>query len=100
MKFRVCKVSEVDVGSMKSFMVDGRELLFTNVEGSIFCMENMCPHRQARLSDGLLEGEQVICGHHGAEFNVKTGKVSFPMPIPDAKVFQVEVVGDEVFVHL
>jgi len=43
-------------------------LLYRNTDGSIVAMEDICPHRSARLSSGEREGDLVRCLYHGLEF--------------------------------
>jgi phenylpropionate dioxygenase-like ring-hydroxylating dioxygenase large terminal subunit len=36
-------------------------------------MDDRCPHRFAPLSMGYVEGDRVVCGYHGLEFDSSTG---------------------------
>ncbi|NOR80829.1 MAG: Rieske 2Fe-2S domain-containing protein [Methyloprofundus sp.] len=43
--------------------------LYRGESGKVHAIENRCPHRQLRLSSGIVEGEEIICQYHGWNFN-------------------------------
>lgn len=43
--------------------------LFRGESGKVHAIENRCPHRQLRLSSGIVEGEEIICQYHGWNFD-------------------------------
>lgn len=52
----------------RAVMVHGRELvLFRTRDGAatVGALANACPHRRARLSDGWVEGGEIVCPYHG-----------------------------------
>jgi len=50
-------------------IVDGEAfVLFRDATGALRGMEDRCPHRLARLSDGRLQGGEVECLYHGWRF--------------------------------
>jgi 3-phenylpropionate/trans-cinnamate dioxygenase ferredoxin subunit len=38
-------------------------------------LDNICTHAYARLSEGRLRGNRLICPLHGASFDVRDGSV-------------------------
>jgi len=52
---------------------DGTELALYNFDGEFYATTNFCPHKGARLSDGLFCGHIVECGLHGWQFDVRNG---------------------------
>jgi 3-phenylpropionate/trans-cinnamate dioxygenase ferredoxin subunit len=103
---RACSRSEVPPGTVKFVAVDGKDLVISNVDGKFYAMENWCTHEQGNLSEGQLEGNVLTCPDHGAQFDVKTGKV---LGGPDGepadsispeKFYRVEVEGDDVTVDI
>lgn len=75
---------------------EGKEVGLFNVEGKIFAIDNLCPHRGGPLSDGRLEGRVVACPWHGWEFDVTTGALVMN---PDNRVarYEVKVEGQGIF---
>ena len=43
--------------------------LYRGEDGTVRALENRCPHRQLRLSSGIVEGNQIICQYHGWTFD-------------------------------
>jgi nitrite reductase/ring-hydroxylating ferredoxin subunit len=80
--------------------IDGQKLLLANVEGEFYAMCSVCNHMGGQLDKGKLEGNIVTCPRHGSKWDVKTGKlVQFDRQLPKERIFQVSVVGDDVFVE-
>lgn len=48
-------------------------VLFRGASGVIGALEDICPHRMAPLSLGVVEGDNLRCGYHGLVFDC-TGK--------------------------
>jgi 3-phenylpropionate/trans-cinnamate dioxygenase ferredoxin subunit len=69
----VAKVDEVSAGQMKSFVVEGKEILVVNYDGNYFAIGGRCTHASGDLSKGKLEGKIVTCPKHDAKFDVTTG---------------------------
>ena len=86
--------------------VDGKDLVISNVEGTLYAMDNWCTHEQGNLSEGQLDGNIVTCPDHGAQFDVKTGKVLVgpdgerPESIAPEKTYSVKVEGEDVMVDV
>lgn len=77
----VAKVSDIKNGAMKNIQLNNRDILIANVNGKFYAMDDRCGHMNALLSMGKLQGKNVICPFHSAEFDVTTGKkVKDPMP--------------------
>ncbi len=67
-------VNDFNEGTMKSVTVEGEDILLARVEDRYYAVGNICPHLQARLSEGTLEGYIVTCPRHGSQFDVRTGE--------------------------
>src|SRR5262245_9136944 len=58
-----------------------RPLLFVRREnGPVAAFDDRCPHRAAPLSMGRLEGDRIVCGYHGLEFDFDGTCVRNPHP--------------------
>ncbi|KNZ30751.1 MAG: hypothetical protein AD742_20685 [Methylibium sp. NZG] len=69
------------------------------VDGALHAIEDICPHAQARLSEGFIEGCEVECPLHNAVFDVTSGKHLRGEPCRDVKTFAVRVVDGRVEVQ-
>jgi Ferredoxin subunits of nitrite reductase and ring-hydroxylating dioxygenases len=73
---------------------DGDDVAVFNVDGEFYATGNLCPHRGAPLSEGVLCGHVIECGLHGWQFDVRTGECltvtdaikSYPLKIEDGFV--------------
>jgi nitrite reductase/ring-hydroxylating ferredoxin subunit len=71
-----------------------------NVEGSYFAISDVCTHDWARLSDGEVDGETVICPLHRACFSLSTGEALSLPAIEPVETFAVILQGDDIYVEL
>ncbi|NJM42866.1 MAG: Rieske 2Fe-2S domain-containing protein, partial [Brachymonas sp.] len=44
-------------------------VLYRQTDGKVAALEDACWHRLLPLSMGRLEGDEVVCGYHGLQFN-------------------------------
>ncbi len=55
----------------------GSDAIF-NLGGSLYAIDDECTHMGGPLSEGTIEGDEIVCPWHGSHFNIKTGKVVRP----------------------
>lgn len=60
-------------------------ILYRTENGKAVALEDRCCHRNVKLSLGYLNGENVVCGYHGWEYNCKGSCVLIPSQLPDTK---------------
>lgn len=81
--------------------VNGLKILVANIDGEFYAMNSTCNHRGGPLEMGTLEGNVVTCPLHGSKWDVKTGRlVQFMRQLPPEQVYQVKVIGDQLFVEM
>ena len=69
------KAGELEDGTMKGVMAQGREMLLARVGDEYYAADNRCPHMGGKLSQGKLEGTVVTCPRHGSQFDLSDGHV-------------------------
>jgi len=100
-KIKAGKTSEITPGKLVKVSLEGKDILISNINGDYFAMDDTCTHSGASLSEGKLEGNTVVCGWHGAQFDCKSGKLEkFPAKINDLKSYEIIVESDEIFVEV
>ena len=100
-KIFACKTTEIVSGQMKKIIVDGKEIVVSNVDGNYFAFDDTCTHSGASLSEGKLEDSILTCDWHGAQFDCKNGKlIKFPAEIADLKSYKIVVESDNIFVEI
>lgn len=94
-------VTELPPGSKKTVFVSGKKLAIANVDGEFFAIDDTCSHENCSLgTEGFLDGNVMICGCHGSQFDVMSGKVmSLPAPT-DVASYVTKVENGDVFVNI
>ena len=97
---RVAGVADVPVGTLKGVDANGVAIVLANVDGAICALQDRCSHEEYPLSDGELDGDQIICAYHGARFDACTGaRRALPAVLP-VPTFPVDVRDGEVYVDV
>lgn len=92
----VAKVADFKSGSWHAFDLEEISILVFNLNGNFYAIQNVCTHDGGTLSEGHLEGDEIVCPRHGAHFCVRTGAVTQPPAYEDVTTFPVRVVDDTV----
>ena len=73
-KARCGRADEIPPGGSKVVQVRERAVAIFNFAGTLYAIENTCPHQGGPLGEGYLEENGVIsCPWHGWTFDLKTG---------------------------
>ena len=86
----VAELSEVPTGRSKVVKIAGKAIALFNVEGTIYAMENRCPHEGGPVGDGEFVGTTITCPSHQWRFDVRTGACDHD-PSVLAKTYDVRV---------
>jgi 3-phenylpropionate/trans-cinnamate dioxygenase ferredoxin subunit len=97
---RVASLEDVAPGTLKGVRAKKELIVLANVDGDVCALEDLCSHQDFPLSDGELDGDQVVCIHHGARFDACSGKNTALPAIRPVRTFPVEVRDGEIFVDL
>jgi nitrite reductase/ring-hydroxylating ferredoxin subunit len=97
---KVAKVSDIPSGEALQVEADGQTMALVQVEGEVYCVQDICTHEHAHLSEGFCEGYEIECPLHGSIFDVRTGEVKSLPATDDLKTFPVKVEDGEVLVDV
>jgi nitrite reductase/ring-hydroxylating ferredoxin subunit len=97
---KAATVQEIPAGKGKQVNVNGKLIALFNAGGSFYAIDDTCPHRGASLSEGEVQGTEVVCPWHAAMFDLTTGAVLSPPAPTGVGCYKVEVVGEEVQVDV
>ncbi len=53
---------------------DGREVAVFTYKGTLYAIDNICPHEGGPLGEGSLDDTTVTCPWHGWQFDITTGQ--------------------------
>jgi nitrite reductase (NADH) small subunit len=69
-------VDQIDPGTARTLPVlGGQEVaVFRTMTGSVYALENACPHKRGPLSQGIIHGSVVTCPLHNWNISLRTGE--------------------------
>jgi nitrite reductase (NADH) small subunit len=89
----------IPLGQGRCYMVAGQEIaVFRQRDGKLFATENLCPHRQGPLAEGLVGNGRVICPLHAHQFDLQTGAGGEPTEC--VRTFAVDEVDGKLLLSL
>lgn len=78
-RIRVANLNDIDRLGARTIRVHNTEVaLFRLSDGSVRALENRCPHKGGRLSEGMICGSAVHCPLHDWKIDLSTGQVREP----------------------
>ncbi|WP_375723560.1 nitrite reductase small subunit NirD [Arcobacter sp. KX21116] len=70
------KIDEVPImGSRVLYYKEEEIAIFKTKNGEIHAINNICPHKKGKLSEGLVHESMVTCPLHNWDINLKNGEV-------------------------
>lgn len=88
----IAPASELPNGERLFVEFGGRPIVVFNIAGQFFAIGDVCTHDDGPLGDGDLEGFDIVCPRHGAEFDVRSGKAVQMPAVVDIPAYPVRVV--------
>ena len=96
----VAPISEIQNGERLFVDVADKSLVIFNVAGQFYAIGDVCSHDDGPVGEGDLEGMHVICPRHGAEFDIRTGKVMRMPAVVDIPAYPVRIVDGQIQVGI
>lgn len=76
---RICSLVDLPKqGGRRASIGDLEFALFRTSNDGVLAVENRCPHKGGKLSEGILTGHDVVCPLHGWKLNLVTGSAVAP----------------------
>jgi nitrite reductase/ring-hydroxylating ferredoxin subunit len=95
----VAQIGDVGPGRSKVVTVGGVDIALFNVNGTIYAIDNLCPHEGGPLATGKVLGTVVTCPWHRWRFDLATGR-SPVNPAVGVRVSRVKLEGREILIEL
>jgi 3-phenylpropionate/trans-cinnamate dioxygenase ferredoxin component len=100
-RHRVGSVADFSDESLTALEVGGQELVLIRHQGAWYAVPDRCTHARYPLHDGSLDDGSIVCCHHGARFDLQTGRpTSRCRRSSRVARYAVTVDGDDVLVDL
>lgn len=98
---KVARGEDVPPDGLLAVEVEGKALVLGRAEGRVFALADVCPHRGAPLSEGMICGPDLVCPWHGWAFDTRTGaRAGSPEGPAAVRIYRVVEEGGEVWVDL
>src|SRR5882724_11827389 len=92
-------IDQLSDGGMLLGQIDGEDAILTRSRNEFFAVGAYCTHYHGLLSDGLVVANTVRCPLHHACFDLRTGEALRAPAFDPIPCWQVEKVGEKVFVR-
>ena len=96
----IAPASELPNGERLFLEIGGKAIVIFNIADQLFAIGDICTHDDGPLGDGDLDGYNIVCPRHGAEFDVKTGKAVQMPAVVDIPAYPVKVVDGMIHVGI
>ena len=93
---KVLNAGDLPTGTGAAVQLAGRRIAVFNVDGKFYAIDDECTHAGGALSEGPVQGKEVVCPWHGAAFDVETGEALTAPAYEKVRAYKVQVVGSEV----
>jgi nitrite reductase/ring-hydroxylating ferredoxin subunit len=85
-----CDGTALADGRPTRVVVDDTPVLLLRDGGALFAIHDRCSHRGCSLTDGELDGDEIVCACHGSRFDradgsVRRGPATAPQPAFDVR---------------
>ncbi|WP_276352331.1 nitrite reductase small subunit NirD [Cohnella caldifontis] len=78
-KRKVATTAEIDALGARTVKLGDKEIaLFRLTDGEVLALENRCPHKGGKLSEGMVCGGTVHCPLHDWRIDLRTGSALEP----------------------
>jgi 3-phenylpropionate/trans-cinnamate dioxygenase ferredoxin subunit len=81
-------------------VVNDKAIAIFNIDNQLFAIEDCCTHQGLPLSDGYVEGNQITCPFHGAQFCLKTGDALSPPAFEKLNTFETRIKDNLIQINL
>lgn len=93
---RAMAVSDLAEGKMHPVQIAGCCILICRTKDGWYAVDDLCTHAYAKMHEGRLRGNRLICPLHGASFDCRTGAVLSAPAIQSLKTYPLRIAGDDV----
>ena len=97
---KVAAHDELEEGELLAVEVDGEPICIAKVDGRVYAFTDNCTHISGPLNEGDLEGCVLTCPWHGAQFDVRTGKVLRGPARQNILTYPVKVEDESILISL
>jgi 3-phenylpropionate/trans-cinnamate dioxygenase ferredoxin component len=97
---RVASVADVKADAGLDVKVGDKSLALFRVGENVYAVEGICPHAEALLAEGFIDGDNIECPLHQALFHIPSGKCLGGPSDRDLVIFPVKIEGNDVLIDV
>ena len=97
---KVCKVTDIPVGTMKNFDLNDKSILISNIQNKIFATGGQCTHQEVNLEDGFITGMELTCPVHLSKFDLNTGQAINLPAVKELQIYNVKIENNEIYIEI
>jgi len=100
-KFKACDVADMEIDTVCQVVAPGGEnIALYRIADGFYATDDLCSHGAAFLSEGDVEGEDIVCPFHGGTFDIKTGDPTAAPCVTPIRSHSVSLDGDAVYIEI
>ena len=89
--YEIISVDELPSGERLFVEIDDTPIVIFNIADSLYAIKDQCSHEDLEIGDGNLDGLHLSCPHHGAHFDLRTGKALTLPAVEDVPVYPIRM---------
>jgi len=95
---RVASVADLKVDTGLEVQVGDKALALFRLGENVYAVEGICPHAEASLAEGFIDGDNIECPLHQALFHIPTGECLGGPADRGLVTFPAKIEGNDVLV--
>ena len=97
---RVASLADVNADAGLEVKIGDKTVAIFRLGENLYALEGICPHAEASLAEGFIDGDKIECPLHQALFEIATGKCLGGPSDRDVATFPVKVEGNDVLIDI
>jgi 3-phenylpropionate/trans-cinnamate dioxygenase ferredoxin subunit len=98
--YPLTEAADLQSGERAFFEVKDYQIIIFNIAGEYFAVSDVCSHDEGPLGDGYLQDNVITCPRHGAQFDIKTGKVLSLPAIIDIPTYPLRIENGTIYIGI
>ena len=101
---KIASTGDLKTGEKKKILIEGKTILLAMIEDAFYAVDDRCTHLGGSLSEGSLQGRNIVCPRHGSVFDVTTGKtvapgtlLFFKVKIRNLNSYPLKIEGEDIY---
>lgn len=97
---RITEIENIPSMGARTVLINDKEIaIFKTKDGSVFAINNICPHKQGKLADGLVHEKSVTCPLHNWDIDLSSGE-ALGNDSGCTNVYESKIENDTIFISL